>query len=205
MKLVKKDIIGIAERLQNISSNNNEDKSPKVTTNDRLVLNHKTTSNMYDWKHSENASKVFNLKFLFTSFQHYPDHHLPVIEQLQPNFGGIQINIRNLHLDVSGDSKSKSYENNNYLDKNEDFGTDDNDFFFLLRDRNKVPRFASNKMKYLKTKLHQIAQRYYNNNNKYIKQKSNEDFPYGIRRQENSQNSLNNSPMLIKLLRNEEL
>ena len=205
MKLMKKDIIGIAERLQNISSNNNEDKSPKVITNDRLVLNHKTKSDMYDWKLSENASKVIDLKFLFTSIQHYPDHNLPIIEQLLPNFGGIQINIKNLHLDVSGDSKSKSYENNNYLDKNEDFGTDDNDYFFLLGNEKKVPRFASNKMKYLKTKLHQIAKKYYNNNNNYIKQKINKDFPYDIRRQENSQNSLENSPMLIKLLRNEEL
>ena len=145
------------------------------------------------------------MKFLFASFQHYPDHDLPVIEQLQPNFGGIQINIRNLHLDVSGDSKTKPYESNDYLDKNEDFSTDDNDYFFLLRNEKKVPRFASNKMKYLKTKLHQIAQKYYDNNNKYIKQKSNEYTPYGIRRQENSQNSLENSPMLIKLLRNEEL
>ena len=58
-------------------------------------------------------------------------------------------------------------------------------------------------MQSVKTKLHQIAQKYYNNN--YIKQKNNKDFPYGIRHQENSQNSLKNSPMLIKLLRNEEL
>ena len=107
------------------------------------------------------------MKFLFTSFQHYPDHSLPVIEQLQPNFGGIQINIRNLHLDVSGDSKTKPYESNDYLDKNEDFSTDDNDYFFLLRNEKKVPRFASNKMQYLKTKLHQIAQKYYDNNDKY--------------------------------------
>ena len=194
---------------QKISSENNEDISQKVRVDDSLVFEDKATSNMSDWKDLEDVSKFSDKKLLvsdkskitFANFQNKPNKHNPIIEQYRPNYGGIQINIQNLHLDVNDDRKANDLENYD----NNDFNPNNQDFFFLLRNEDKTTTPTSKKLNFLKSKLNRIVQKYYNDQYNDVKKEDNINHIYNSRHQTSPKHTFNNSPMLITLLRNDEL
>ena len=200
---------GFNEGHQKFSSENNEDISQKVRVDDSLVFEDKATSNMSDWKNLEDVSKFSDKKLLwsdkskitFANFQNKPNKHNPIIEQYRPNYGGIQINIQNLHLDVNDDRKENDLKTYN----NDDFNPNNKDFFVLLTNVERKPVQTSKKLKFLRSKLNRIAQKYYNDQYNDVKDENNDKFIYNTRHKPSSQHTFNNSPMLIKLLRNEEL
>ena len=190
-----------------MSSENNEDISQKVIlSTDDSVLNEDNTVIEESELNPFDSAKDQLKEIVLASVKNIPDQNYTKIEQIQPNFGGIQINIKNLHLDVNSDLKTEGHEINEYLSGNEDFRPTNKDFFFLLQNENRKPFYPSEKSQSLKLKLNQIARKYYNGNyDDTKKNRDNSNIKHDIRHQSIPKNSFQNSPMLIKLLRNEEL
>ena len=190
-----------------MSSENNEDISQKVIlSTDDSVLNEDNTVIEESELNPFDSAKDQLKEIVLASVKNIPDQNYTKIEQIQPNFGGIQINIKNLHLDVNSDLKTEGHEINEYLSGNEDFRPTNKDFFFLLQNENRKPFYPSEKSQSLKLKLNKIVRKYYNGNYDDTKQKRvNNNIKHDIRPQSIPKNSFQNSPMLIKLLRNEEL
>ena len=191
-----------------MSSENNEDISQKaiLSTDDSLLNEDNAVIEESELNPFDSAKDQLK-EIVLASVKNIPDQNYTKIEQIQPNFGGIQINIKNLHLDVNSDLKTEGHEINEYLSGNEDFRPTNKDFFFLLQNENRKPFYPSEKSQSLKLKLNKIVRKYYDNGNyDDTKQKRvNNNIKHDIRPQSIPKNSFQNSPMLIKLLRNEEL
>ena len=144
-------------------------------------------------------------------FQISPTDNVTVgIQRYYPNFGGTQVNIQNLHLDISDKFKKPELDGYGFLDNIKD-ATQRNKEYMLLLVNEKKNIFPSQKAESYQNangKLKSIIQQYYNNNysgNPKLKGKADISMDSSNYQPKYEAASNHNSPMLIKLLRNEEL
>ena len=143
----------------------------------------------------------------FNYIRNAPKDNYTVIQQTyKPNYGGTQVNIENLHIDITENFQNKLPVNHDLAYNKEESSFTSKDFLLLLLNGNKKALSPAKKQEFqgAREQLKSIIQEYYNNYSQNIELKPNT--PNNFKRISYHQNSRNNnSPMLIKLLRNEEL